>query len=91
MLPIPLRALHAFVGGTWRLRLQQTDSGWVEMAAGAPIMDTGRIRNEFGWEPQTPRFTAIQEVIDGMGKVPACRPLRRSNRGAASSAFTRRR
>ena len=79
ILPIPVRALHAFVGGTWRLRLQQTDSGWVEMAAGAPIMDTGRIRNELGWEPHTPSVTAIQEVIDGMGKgagVPASPPLK---------------
>jgi UDP-glucose 4-epimerase len=78
-LPVPVRALHAFVGATWRLRLQQTDSGWVEMAAGAPIMDTGRIRNELGWEPQTPSLEAIREVIDGMGKgagVMASPPLK---------------
>jgi nucleoside-diphosphate-sugar epimerase len=79
ILPVPVRALHAFVGATWRLRLQQTDSGWVEMAAGAPVMDTTRIRNELGWEPQTPSLDAIREVIEGMGKgagVPASPPLR---------------
>lgn len=68
VLPVPVRAMHDFVGATWRLRLQQTDSGWVEMAAGAPIMDTRRIRSELGWEPQTSSLEAIREVIDGMGK-----------------------
>ncbi|PNH83563.1 NAD-dependent epimerase/dehydratase family protein [Arthrobacter sp. AFG20] len=79
ILRVPVRALHAFVGATWQLRLQQTDSGWVEMAAGAPIMDTQRIRNELGWEPQTSSLEAIREVIEGMGKgagVPASPPLK---------------
>jgi len=79
ILPVPVRALHAFVGATWRLRLQQTDSGWVEMAAGAPIMDTRRIRDELGWEPHTTSLEAIREVIDGMGGgagVPASPPLK---------------
>ncbi|MFC7848687.1 NAD-dependent epimerase/dehydratase family protein [Arthrobacter sp. NPDC057388] len=79
ILPVPVRALHAFVGATWRLRLQQTDSGWVEMAAGAPVMDTRRIRDELGWEPRTPSLEAIREVIEGMGRgagVPASPPLK---------------
>ena len=79
ILPVPVRALHAFVGATWRLRLQQTDSGWVEMAAGAPIMDTRRIREELGWEPHTASLEAVREVIDGMGKgvgVPESPPLK---------------
>jgi nucleoside-diphosphate-sugar epimerase len=66
VLPIPVRLLHAFVGATWRLRLQQTDSGWVAMAAGAPIMDTTRARTELGWEPRTSSLDAIGEVIEGM-------------------------
>jgi nucleoside-diphosphate-sugar epimerase len=79
ILPVPVRALHAFVGATWRLRLQQTDPGWVEMAAGAPIMDTRRARDELGWEARTSSLEAVQEVIDGMGKgagVPASPPLK---------------
>ena len=68
ILPIPVRFLHAFVDATWRLRLQQTDSGWVEMAAGAPIMETARARKELGWEPRTSSLAAIKEVIEGMGE-----------------------
>lgn len=67
VLPIPVRLLHALVDATWRLRLQETDSGWVEMAAGAPIMDTARARRELGWEPRTSSLDAIREVIEGMG------------------------
>ncbi|WP_457972749.1 NAD-dependent epimerase/dehydratase family protein [Arthrobacter sp. D1-17] len=66
VLPIPVRFLHTLVDLTWRLRLQQTDSGWVDMAAGAPIMDTARARTELGWEPRTSSLDAIQEVIEGM-------------------------
>jgi nucleoside-diphosphate-sugar epimerase len=79
VLPIPVRFLHAFVDATWRLRLQQTDSGWVEMAAGAPIMETARARTELGWEPRTSSLDAIQEVIEGMGAgagVPPSPPLK---------------
>ena len=67
VLPIPVRLLHALVDATWRLRLQETDSGWVEMAAGAPIMGMARARRELGWEPRTSSLDAIREVIEGMG------------------------
>lgn len=61
------------------LRLQQTDAGWVEMAAGAPIMDTRRSRREPDWEPRTSSLDAIREVLKGMGKgagVEASPPLK---------------
>lgn len=67
ILPIPMRLLHAVVDLTWRTRMQPTDSGWVEMAAGAPIMDTGRARRILGWEPQVSSIAAVQEVLAGMG------------------------
>lgn len=94
VLPVPVRFLHALVGATWRLKLQQTDSGWVEMAAGAPIMETGRARKELGWEPRTSSLDAIREVIEGMGEGAGVapspplrprRPLRRPLRRAAAA------
>jgi UDP-glucose 4-epimerase len=51
---------------TWRLRLQPSDAGWIEMAAGVPIMDTGRARRLLGWEPRTSSIDAIAEVLGGM-------------------------
>jgi len=67
ILPIPMRLLHAVVDLAWRAHIQPTDSGWVEMAAGAPIMDTGRARRILGWEPTVSSVDAVKEVLAGMG------------------------
>jgi UDP-glucose 4-epimerase len=67
ILPIPMGLLHKIVGLTWRLRLQPTDSGWVDMAASAPIMDTGRARRILCWEPAIPATDAVRAVLQGMG------------------------
>jgi nucleoside-diphosphate-sugar epimerase len=67
ILPIPMRLLHAVVDLTWRARIQPTDSGWVEMAAGAPIMDTSRAQRILGWEPRVSSIDAVKEVLAGMG------------------------
>jgi nucleoside-diphosphate-sugar epimerase len=67
ILPIPMRLLHAVVDLTWRARVQPTDSGWVEMAAGAPIMDTSRAERILAWEPQVSSIDAVKEVLAGMG------------------------
>jgi len=82
ILPIPMRLLHAVVDLTWRAHIQPTDSGWVEMAAGAPIMDTGRARRVLGWEPTMTSVDAVKELLAGMGTgegvkpSPALRPRR---------------
>ena len=36
---------------TWRLRLQPTSPGWVDMGLGVPIMDITRARTELDWTP----------------------------------------
>lgn len=83
ILPIPMRLLHTVVDLTWRARVQPTDSGWVEMAAGAPIMDTGRARRILGWEPRVSSIDAVKELLAGMGTgegvhpSPVLRPRRR--------------
>lgn len=83
ILPIPMRLLHAVVDLTWRTRIQPTDSGWVEMAAGAPIMDTSRARRILGWEPKVSSVDAVRELLAGMGTgegvspSPVLKPRRR--------------
>jgi hypothetical protein len=51
---------------TWRLRLQPTPAGWVDMALGVPVMDTTRARTELGWEPRTGAGDALLELLDGL-------------------------
>ena len=73
ILPIPMSLLHGLVALTWKLRIQPTDAGWIDMASGAPVMDTGRARRLLGWEPRTSSIEAIAQVLDGMatgGELP---------------------
>lgn len=67
ILPIPMRLLHAVVDVTWRARLHPTDSGWVEMAAGAPIMDTSRAERILAWQPKVSSVDAVKELLAGVG------------------------
>ena len=61
---------------TWRLHLQPTDPGWVDIGRLTPLLDTTRARTELGW---TPRYDA------GRG---AARDRRGD--GAPAAAATRR-
>jgi UDP-glucose 4-epimerase len=38
------RVLRAAADVTWRLHLQPTPAGWVDLALGVPIMDSSRAR-----------------------------------------------
>jgi len=67
LLPLPLPVLRAVVQGSWRLRLQATDGGWIDMAAGAPLMDTARARELLGWTPRWTSLEALTDMLDGLG------------------------
>jgi nucleoside-diphosphate-sugar epimerase len=67
ILPIPMELLHKLVGFAWQFRLLPTDSGWVEMAAGAPVMDTSRARRILGWEAKHSSVEAVLDVLAGIG------------------------
>jgi UDP-glucose 4-epimerase len=66
--PVPVRAsvLRAAAALTWRMRLQPTPPGWVDLALGVPVMDTSRARTELGWNPQRSSEEALLELMDGM-------------------------
>lgn len=87
ILPIPMKLLHRIVGLTWSLHLQPTDSGWIEMAAGAPVMDTGRAKQVLGWEPKISSVDAVLDLLAGMGAghgvppSPALQPRRSPTTG----------
>jgi UDP-glucose 4-epimerase len=63
---LPSFLLRAGTGLSWRMRLQPTPPGWLDMALAVPIMDTGRARDELGWEPKHSAGEALLELIDGM-------------------------
>jgi nucleoside-diphosphate-sugar epimerase len=66
IVPVPGAVVRAAAATSWRLRLQPTPAGWVDMGRGVPLMDTTRARRELGWEPKRSAGEALREVLSGM-------------------------
>jgi UDP-glucose 4-epimerase len=64
--PIPAGALRAGAGVSYKLRLQPTEPGWVDMALAVPLMDATRARTELGWEPLRDSKESFMELLDGI-------------------------
>jgi len=63
---VPPAAVRAAMALTWRLRLQPTPPGWLDMALSIPIMDTARARAELGWEPRHTSGEALLDLLEGL-------------------------
>jgi nucleoside-diphosphate-sugar epimerase len=64
--PVPAAALRVAADLTWRLRLQPSPKGWVDMALAVPLLDTTRARQELGWSPKRTAGEALLELLEGM-------------------------
>jgi nucleoside-diphosphate-sugar epimerase len=64
--PVPASALRLAADVTWRLRLQPSPRGWVDMALAVPLLDTTRAREELGWTPRRSAGEALLELLEGM-------------------------
>jgi UDP-glucose 4-epimerase len=62
----PRALLRWGAAASWRLRLQPTPEGWVDMGYQAPIMDTARARRELGWTPKYTSIEALTELLEGL-------------------------
>jgi nucleoside-diphosphate-sugar epimerase len=76
---VPASVLRGLAAATWRLRLQPTPPGWVDLGLGVPLMDTTRARTELGWEPTRSAGDALLELLDGLrsgagGRTPPLDP-----------------
>ncbi|MFP5317614.1 MAG: NAD-dependent epimerase/dehydratase family protein [Acidimicrobiia bacterium] len=75
---LPPSVLRVGADLTWKLRLQPTPSGWVDMGLSVPVMDTTRARTELGWTPRHTSAEALLDLLDGFahraeGPTPALR------------------
>ena len=93
--PVPRRALRSVTKLSWRLHLQPTAPGWVDLAFAVPLLDTTRARTELGWAPTVAADDALVELFEGMAEgagvaTPPLRPGRslRLRRRSESSAPT---
>jgi nucleoside-diphosphate-sugar epimerase len=60
------RLLRAGASLSYRLRLQPTEPGWLDMGLAVPIMDTTRAREELGWAPTRDAGETLLELLEGM-------------------------
>jgi nucleoside-diphosphate-sugar epimerase/ferritin-like metal-binding protein YciE len=63
-LPVPVA--RRLTDLSWRLHLQPTPPGWLDMALNVPLMSTARAREELGWEPRIGAVEALEELLDGI-------------------------
>jgi UDP-glucose 4-epimerase len=64
--PLPARALRTAADLSWKLRLQPSPPGWIDLALGVPMMDTSRAREELGWKPETNSLQALDDLLKGL-------------------------
>lgn len=63
---VPAAVVRAPLDLSWRLRVQPTDAGWLDLALLSPLVDTGRARRELGWTPAMTSRQALKSLISGV-------------------------
>lgn len=64
--PVPARVVRQLADLSWKLRLQPTPAGWLDMARNVPLMSSERAREALGWEPRHSAIDALEELVAGM-------------------------
>jgi UDP-glucose 4-epimerase len=69
--PVPVRPrlLRTVADATWRLHLQPTPPGWLDMGLAVPLLDTTRAREHLGWTPRRGADDALLELLDGLRRA----------------------
>jgi UDP-glucose 4-epimerase len=82
--PVPGGVVRRLADLSWRLRLQPTPPGWLDMALNVPLMSSDRAREELGWEPRRSAVEALEELLEGLreGRGAATPPLEADSAGA---------
>ena len=64
--PLPAPVLRAGAAASFKLRLQPTEAGWLDMGLGVPLMNAARARGELGWNPRHSSTDALLELMAGL-------------------------
>jgi len=78
---VPSAVLRPLMSLAWHARLQQVDTGWLDMAFALPLLDSSRARQELGWSPSVDAESVLRQVLAGMrdgasARTPVLRPRR---------------
>src|SRR5215217_2548713 len=63
---VPAGLLRRGAALSYRLRLQPSEPGWVDMGLAVPVMDVSRARSELGWSPRHSASDALLDLIEGI-------------------------
>jgi nucleoside-diphosphate-sugar epimerase len=66
LVPMSAGLLRGLAAITWRLHLQNSDPGWVDLGLGSPLVDATRARQVLGWSPEHSGLDNLMELLDGM-------------------------
>ncbi|WP_456844453.1 NAD-dependent epimerase/dehydratase family protein [Cellulomonas sp. P5_C6] len=89
------RLVRAALLAAWQARLAVAGPGWLDMAMGAPVLDSSRLRDELGWRPTHTGAKALAEVVHALARgvgaaSPALHPRARLLRATPRAETLRR-
>jgi UDP-glucose 4-epimerase len=64
--PLPASILRAGAAASFKLRLQPSEPGWLDMGLNVPVMDCSRAERELGWHPRHSAADALRDLLAGM-------------------------
>ncbi|HZP72869.1 MAG TPA: NAD-dependent epimerase/dehydratase family protein [Gaiellaceae bacterium] len=64
-LPLPRIVARSALRLLWRLRLQPTPPGWLDLALAVPLMNCSRAVRELGWKPERTATEAMSDLLSG--------------------------
>ncbi|QTE27865.1 NAD-dependent epimerase/dehydratase family protein [Pengzhenrongella sicca] len=78
---LPFALVRAAVSGAWHARVLPVSPGWLDLAAGVPVLDCARARELLGWRPRRTSAEAVAELVAGIAagcgtSSPPLRPRR---------------
>jgi UDP-glucose 4-epimerase len=65
-LRLPASLLRAGAAASFKLRLQPSEPGWLDMGLEVPLMDWSRAQRELGWRPRHSATEALEDLLAGM-------------------------
>jgi UDP-glucose 4-epimerase len=63
---LPATAARAAVALSWRLRLQPSPPGWLDMGMDAPLLNTTRAHDVLGWRPSHDAHATLADLLGGL-------------------------
>ena len=63
---LPPALVRAGMAAAWRLRLQPSPPGWLDLGLQTPLLDCTRARAELGWTPRRDALETLGELLEGI-------------------------